>query len=141
MHHFSWGPTDFSFLACKSHKCSFFLGNSISITQERNQVFMGKLLNFLHSNNKTEEQPLKKIPVPRPISAVHFKIISIHQPLCHFQQIFFFSKLNRMAYLLQNCPVKSKLLTNLSALQLCRQEKFRGQKVLYFSSGYKIRYP
>jgi hypothetical protein len=39
-----------------------FLGHSISITVEKNQVVMGKLHNFLHFNNKKEECPFLKSP-------------------------------------------------------------------------------
>lgn len=89
-----------------------FSGNSVLITEERNQVVIGKLPSFSHSNNTKEECPLKKkksrtkanFCCTLPNILYSSSILSL--PIGFY---FIFFKVNEMAYLLHTCSVKFKL--------------------------------
>lgn len=72
--------------------------------------------------------PFKKSPVPRPVSTSTLQN-NLYSSTALSLPIDFFSKLNRMAYLLQTCPVKSKLADQSVCLTtLAGGKKFGGRR-------------
>lgn len=111
VHNFSWGPASWLFFTwCESHEFGSLLGKLPLDNGGKESSGYGKIAKFSYIlTAKQKNVLLKKSCSKASFCSILQNNLYSSTTLSLPIDFFFFSKLSRMAYLLQTCPVKSKL--------------------------------